>query len=315
MFLFFWVGWASCILLLQIWHLFAPITSALLIPLGILSILGGVLSSREITSELKSTSKIHILVSGVILLVIGLWLGSLATESSVPYDTGLYHLQAIKWNSEFAIVPGLGNLHSRLAFNNSNFLYSALIDQGFWDGRSHHIANSTLVFVLILQIADQFVDFILRKRKSFVAFYYMVMAGSVISWVYGFPVKFALTSHNQDLPVFILGVLCFGLLLRSLLESNTVKEKGNDNFLLLLLSVCGVTIKLSFLPVAFLICAFILARVLWKKVVHLKGFIKLSILPGIMLLTWLIRGVILSGYLFYPNPVLSVPVAWRIPFE
>jgi len=315
MFLPFWIGWSTCILILQIWHLFAPITSVLLILLGILSISGWMLSSRDIIKELKSTSKIRIMLSGVIMLAVGLWLGSLATESTVPYDTGLYHLQAIKWNSEYAIVPGLGNLHSRLAFNNSNFLYSALIDQGFWDGRSHHIANSILVFVAILQIADRVVDSIIQKRKSFVSFYYLVVAGSVVGWIYGFPVKYALTSHNQDLPVFILGVLCFGMLLRNLLESESAEQKVDDYFQLFFLCACGVTIKLSFLPIAALICIFILSRMWWEKVVHLKEIIKLSILPGIMLLTWLFRGVVLSGYLFYPNPVLSVPVAWRIPYE
>jgi hypothetical protein len=168
--------------------------------------------------------------------------------------------------------------------------------------------------VVILQIADRVVDFVVHKGRSSVSYYYFVVAGSVIGWVYGFPVKFALTSHNQDLPAFILGVLCFGLLLRNLLESESAKQKVVDYFLLVLLSACGITIKLSFLPVAVLIILFVLVKLLLEKEQKLSHLIKYSVLPVILLVTWMIRGIILSGYLFYPNPVLSLPVEWKIPY-
>jgi len=42
------------------------------------------------------------------------------------YDTGLYHLQAIKWIEEYAVVPGLANLHGRFGFNPNIFTFYAL---------------------------------------------------------------------------------------------------------------------------------------------------------------------------------------------
>ena len=44
----------------------------------------------------------------------------------IHYDTSLYHAQSIRWIEEYGIVPGLGNLHSRLAYNSASFCLSAL---------------------------------------------------------------------------------------------------------------------------------------------------------------------------------------------
>jgi hypothetical protein len=44
------------------------------------------------------------------------------------FDSALYHFQTIRWLSEYAIVPGLGNLHGRLAFNQSYFNYLAFLN-------------------------------------------------------------------------------------------------------------------------------------------------------------------------------------------
>ena len=39
------------------------------------------------------------------------------TKSSLFYDTGLYHIQTIKWFNEFSLIPGLANLNDRFGFN------------------------------------------------------------------------------------------------------------------------------------------------------------------------------------------------------
>ncbi|EMO63800.1 hypothetical protein LEP1GSC133_1179, partial [Leptospira borgpetersenii serovar Pomona str. 200901868] len=37
--------------------------------------------------------------------------------SPFAYDSGLYHIQSIKWIQEYSVVPGLANLHGRFGFN------------------------------------------------------------------------------------------------------------------------------------------------------------------------------------------------------
>ena len=49
-------------------------------------------------------------------------------------DTGLYHAQAIRWIEEYGVVPGLGNLHSRFAYNSAAFPLCAVYSMRWLGG-------------------------------------------------------------------------------------------------------------------------------------------------------------------------------------
>src|SRR5262249_52771350 len=68
---------------------------------------------RESLDPLLSAGPASRVLLGPVLLLI-LWC---STEEPLHFDTGLYHAQAVRWSEEAPAVPGLGNLHGRLAFN------------------------------------------------------------------------------------------------------------------------------------------------------------------------------------------------------
>ena len=74
----------------------------------------------------------------------------------IHYDTGLYHAQSIRWIEEFGVVPGLGNLHSRLAYNSAAFCLSALYSMAFLGGQSYHCCAGFLAFLLALVCGEAF---------------------------------------------------------------------------------------------------------------------------------------------------------------
>jgi len=43
-------------------------------------------------------------------------------------DSCLYHVATIRWFEQYPIVPGLGHVHLRLAFNHAYYLYASLFD-------------------------------------------------------------------------------------------------------------------------------------------------------------------------------------------
>ncbi|MBI1353531.1 MAG: hypothetical protein GC160_04235 [Acidobacteria bacterium] len=49
-----------------------------------------------------------------------------AAAPRASYDTGLYHMQAVRWIQEAATTPGLANIHGRLAFNSLYYKLAAL---------------------------------------------------------------------------------------------------------------------------------------------------------------------------------------------
>ena len=72
----------------------------------------------------------------------------------IHYDTGLYHAQSIRWIEEYGVVPGLGNLHSRLAYNSASFCLSALYSFAFLGGRSFHACAGFLAWLLAMVCAQ-----------------------------------------------------------------------------------------------------------------------------------------------------------------
>ena len=87
-------------------------------------------------SEIKNN--IYIFILGLLCIFPAIIMAS----GPVGYfDTGLYHAQAVKWINEYGTVPGLGNLHHRLAFNSSWFYFSAFFDMLAFDGKTSHLVN------------------------------------------------------------------------------------------------------------------------------------------------------------------------------
>jgi hypothetical protein len=88
-----------------------------------------------------------IIFTGFILVV--LRVVSLSIGGPAEYDTLLYHAQIVRWVKEYPIVPGLGNLHSRLAYDNSFHMLASFLDVGVFQDKSFHGLNG--FFFLFLQ--------------------------------------------------------------------------------------------------------------------------------------------------------------------
>ncbi|QIL77220.1 hypothetical protein G7064_16215 [Hymenobacter sp. HDW8] len=75
-------------------------------------------------------NRYSLLASLAILGVLGIRLLHQSTVVPANFDSGLYHFQTLKWLNEYPTVPGLGNLHGRLAFNSSWFPLLSLFRYG-----------------------------------------------------------------------------------------------------------------------------------------------------------------------------------------
>ncbi|MDR0220061.1 MAG: hypothetical protein LBI54_01495 [Lachnospiraceae bacterium] len=83
-------------------------------------------------------------------LFFGLLLLVITSGRAYHYDTAMYHAQTIHWLEEYGIVPGLGNLYSRLALNSSFFCLQALYSLKFLTGQSMHSLNGFIVAVMLI---------------------------------------------------------------------------------------------------------------------------------------------------------------------
>lgn len=297
----FWLGWAVAMGCLQVWHLFRPLGMMLLAMLSVCGIAGFfVAASEQATREKwKAFSRRWKRVAGT--LAAAAVLAWFVNGAGTLYDTGLYHQQAEEWSRAFAAVPGIGNLHHRLAFNSSFHLCTGLLGVLLDPLRSAKVASGLLVFAMLVHI-------VVRWPPGKSAGPARVADGLTILLLPACTSRFFMTgTASPDLPVFIFGLALaqefFGL----------EDEAGRRTRLVVMASLCaaGITVSLSFVVLATSVglVTFVLHRE------ERKSFLRCLLVAAFLLVPWVGRNVVLSGYLLFPAPALGLPVSWKVPPE
>ena len=124
-----WVGWAVGLVVLQVWHLFLPADGRALTFLAALG-LGGIAWHCRALALLVRHGACRFWWLPAILLLMAIWTANQTATQAWHVDAGIYHLMNVRWAHDYPIVPGLGNLRNLLAYNQSYFLYVAMLDSG-----------------------------------------------------------------------------------------------------------------------------------------------------------------------------------------
>lgn len=170
-----WSGWAFALLLLQVIHFFTPINVFSVSPIILLGVIFSIFfrvhdtkTSQKIPSNGSTArcSRYAWMTSIFGFILVTCWIASRAMIPPTNYDSGLYHLSAIRWINEYPIVPGLGNLHGRLAFNSSFFTYVAALNLYPYFGNGRSIANSFLMLLTFATLSELLLPFL--RRPSFI---------------------------------------------------------------------------------------------------------------------------------------------------
>ncbi|MDA0990519.1 MAG: hypothetical protein O3A51_07190 [Verrucomicrobia bacterium] len=307
-----WLGWADAIAFLQIWHGFRPVNGwALGVVVGV-GLLCNLVLARTWLAWIRAKPR-ACAVAAMVLVAAACWLTLHSVRQPGVYDSGLYHLNAVRWAGEFAIVPGLGNLHGRLAFNNSSLLFAALLDVGPFAHRSHQLASALLMLFLLVPSVLSACR-VLRQRCSgdLRSTYYALLLAPLVCWIV--TTGYA-SSPSPDVPVFLLGLLIGGELLALLDRSGDAADPGVTLVALACLAWVGVTVKLSF--VVFGLLAVLMAGVVWCRraasdLSKRSAVVLVAVLGVVTVGPWLVRGIMLSGYPAYPSTMGGLPVDWAI---
>src|SRR6266536_2538218 len=106
----FWLGFCGVLAVLQIFHLVHKIDVLALVVVVAFGAWGGWLGRRDLRGLVAPGWPTRVVT--LALVVAGaFWLADQVLVGPGNYDTGLYHIQAMRWNLACPIVPGLGNLH------------------------------------------------------------------------------------------------------------------------------------------------------------------------------------------------------------
>lgn len=239
----------------------------------------------------------------IVFFVLALVMSNITSGNIRHYDTNLYHAQSIHWIEEYGIVPGVGNLHNRLAYNSSFFCLQALFSFKFINGESLHSMNGFCVFILLSYAVCSFKYF--RGKRLFASDF--LRLGMVCLFNYAGNTS-VISSSGSDL-------LALGLIFYIFIKWVTYLEEGVEGVyayaLLCLLGVYAVSVKLS---TAMIVLLTIMPAIRLIQNREWKAIIKYISMGLIIILPFLIRNVIISGYLIYPYPELDLfEVDWKMP--
>ncbi len=303
----FWVGMASLTAFLLFWSFEAAVDwRAWLAPLAV----GGLGTYRAFVTvrgyhPVRPSYPALALLAGAVV-----WLANRCLSPIVGYDLGLYHFASIGYASHFAAIPGLANLHPRLGAGNGHLLFVSFLGSGPMSGIAFHLANGLLVSALLVDVAWRFghhkrpLSPLFSRRVAL-----LLVPGTLVAISVGLGSRLA--GPDLDLATFVfvaVGMLylvqCveFGVTLLPAVTSTAA------------LALAGATRPLYW-PLA--VYAIVVLTVSSKAggAHTMRRMLALLVLPTALLIGWVMRQSLLSGYPLYPVTVGGLPVDWRVAAE
>ena len=315
-----WIGWAMTLFLFQLLHLVLPITPSVAIPVFVLGLAFSIPLLWGQIARLPD-GRPSLLIQATVISFFFLSAVYIASRAMLPptnYDSGLYHFNAVRWVNSYPIVPGLGNLAGRLAFNQSFFVYAATLNvlPPFEHGRS--LANSFLLLLTLATLTPSLLSIARRPSLLLEEHPFKYAADLLLLPTIVFLALFSngLTSPTPDLASTLLQSVMFVMLAHGLADwLNGRKEQNYRVAILVILATTAVTIKLSNLAVSAVIIGFAVAYFYKVSGFSIKGACRLFLPSTIILLLWGLRGFILSGAPLYPSTIGYASVEWSVPRE
>jgi hypothetical protein len=312
----FWIGICTAVGVLQLYHFFRPIDNLIVVLLCTLGILGIILNRNAFVRLIRR-------VSGA-----GLWsvfgcVGAvlvIAVRCAGPvfhYDTGFYGAMAVRWFVTYPLVPGLTNLLGQLGLNSNLFLCEAALQLRPLRDLGFHLLVGLFLCALVVRIVQSYVR-VLGGHQENVDYFILPLVVPATVWILNAEV----VGTNTDLPTSVISLVGLIALFDVLKQNPKHGEKTGlleSRFIVATsLFVLVVTIKITALALAVLgwglaLLHVALLNISWERK---KTLILASIgLSCALAIPWLLRGVVLSGYPFYPSSAFAIPVDWRVPRE
>lgn len=298
----FFTGLCTVGMIICITSLFLPSGGNILFFLLFVSILFLLIAKKsrhEIFERCKrkviELNKIQYTFIGIVILLL---LSFVVMPPQLP-DSFYYHVQNIMWNEEYRVVPGLANLIEQFGFNSNFFLLSSVFGLKPLFGQFVYGLNALSYGLLIIYFITSYQKTIHSRIIIFI--------GIFICFLYFLVYKIHIGSPSTDM---LPNILIIYLLFTVLDNPEHIKKKW---LMFCVIPVFCVTLKLS----SIFLCLLTFYLVIWLiRNKSFKVLSYLSIVSLIIIVPWLIRNVLVSGYLIYPFPAIDIfDVDWKMPLQ
>lgn len=284
--------------LLEVWSLFGPLQLLAFAAAAVGSIVLASLdleAFRQVVARARKQLQQMPLLIKLVLAVIGFGLCAFATVRSINGDTAVYHAQAIRWLEEAGAVPGLANVETRIGYNPSWFVPEVLASWGRWLGSPLQTLNALLLFVYSAYALGAVGEF--RSIVCASAMLRLLLLPLLLFWCLD---DVASLSPDPAVTTLVFVVLSQAV---ALPIPSRLQSFGAVHAALTLLAFFAVTVKMSAIALLLLPIVWVwrnVSRQTWQWLLKLAGAAAIIIAP------WLLRNVIITGYLLFPFPALDL---------
>lgn len=287
----------------QFFSLFHKVGLAANLTLLILCIVVIIKNHKIIVQYLHSAGQIAFSWDGVLYLCVLLLFAFATSRGLFHTDTNIYHAQAIRWYEEMGVVKGLGNLQWHFAYNSSYFAFAALFGLSFLGIQSFHCTTGYIAALFCIWALYCLQGFSTHRKHIADMCCVAILLYALIN----------LTGFMS--PASDYAAMFFALYLTAR-WAREIESGQNDIQSFAMLSVLTVflcTLKLSAGPVV-LLAVYPAFHLIKRK--HYKSILMYLLLGIAAVLPFLIRNVIISGWLLYPFPAIDLfQVDWKIPVD
>lgn len=266
--------------------------------LGIISVIYLSLFQRKnILHRIKTKIGSITLFQSILIIACALMLLLFAIVPPQFPDIYYYHIQNIMWNEEFHVVPGLANIEERFGFNSNLFLLSSVFGLRPLFGEFVYGINALCMLLVLVYIIRQ-----ARYQKA-----YLTLLFIIIYVVFFMEYKTHIGCSSADLfPNLLIVFLLFSLL-------SNPQNFEKKSVLFWLIPIFCVTLKVSTIFIC-LLSIYLFVILIRKRKYRTVIFIFITGL--LIVFPWLIRNVIISGYLIHPYPALDLfSFDWKLPVK
>lgn len=296
--------WAGIVVLANILlgiSLFNPLSATVLSAAAILLIMLSIWPARtrkEISAILFSSS----IETRIGISAIALGVAVYCSQVIVWYDSGLYHIQFIKWLSNFGLVPGLALIHWRLGIASSWFAIAAPLNHGILEGRIYSLPGGFCLFMMLSHLCLAWRNVLNKKglqRDFFIIAAIMLALPVMLVW--GMP-----NSPTPDFPVIALEIVTAWLLIiictSEKKASATISGVNNVLLVPIVLAAGAASIKLSAMPL--LAIAYFLY--VFKERFSISRVVAGMFTAALLLLPLAAAGLQISGCFFFPSTLYCI---------
>lgn len=271
------------------------------------ALISGYFCQKEIRDLIKNIRPIFLSWEGFFYICLLLLISFYTSRGTFHTDTNIYHAANIRLYEEYGLIKGMANLQLHYGYNSAYLAFASIFSLHWLLPFSLHTTTGFVEAVLCIYACHHLKTFKEHRR-------HLMDAGCLAILIYAVVNLIGSISPATDYPTMF-----FSLYIITAWLSVIEKQKDQDIYSVhafSLLSVAAVfvaTMKLSAGALVVMViypAVCLIRRKKWKE-------IALYILMGVLVLVpYLIRNVLISGWLIYPFESIDLfQVSWKVPLD